>query len=254
MIESGSLNAAEGSARCRSSAIQCRGSEAASSRNPPPAGASDSRPPRPRAKRRPMADAAPNRPLDLGAAVRAASRPMASSTLAPTPCASWSTTSSRARRCRASTRSRCAGSARGWPRRGRSGRTISAAPSRRRGASPPSPRRCMSAELDVTATEAIRRASNGPELAAAIERESGLKVRVLAGPGGGVLFDARRRLRLLPPRRLGRRHGRRLARSGAGARRPRRRRLGQPAARRAAGRSRCWRRGATRPSARSTSG
>jgi exopolyphosphatase/guanosine-5'-triphosphate,3'-diphosphate pyrophosphatase len=37
------------------------------------------------------------------------------------------------------------------------------------------------AELDVTATEAIRRASNGPELAAAIERESGLKVRVLAG-------------------------------------------------------------------------
>ncbi len=38
------------------------------------------------------------------------------------------------------------------------------------------------AELDVTATEAIRRAVNGPELAAAIERESGLKVRVLGGP------------------------------------------------------------------------
>jgi exopolyphosphatase/guanosine-5'-triphosphate,3'-diphosphate pyrophosphatase len=37
------------------------------------------------------------------------------------------------------------------------------------------------AELDVTATEAIRRAVNGPELVAAIERESGLKVRVLAG-------------------------------------------------------------------------
>src|SRR3954466_14761563 len=37
------------------------------------------------------------------------------------------------------------------------------------------------AELDVTATEAIRRAANGPELAAAIEAESGLKVRVLAG-------------------------------------------------------------------------
>jgi exopolyphosphatase/guanosine-5'-triphosphate,3'-diphosphate pyrophosphatase len=36
-------------------------------------------------------------------------------------------------------------------------------------------------QLDVTATEAIRRATNGPELAAAIERESGLKVRVLAG-------------------------------------------------------------------------
>src|SRR5580704_8694918 len=36
-------------------------------------------------------------------------------------------------------------------------------------------------ELDVTATEAIRRASNGPELVAAIEAESGLKVRVLGG-------------------------------------------------------------------------
>ena len=36
-------------------------------------------------------------------------------------------------------------------------------------------------ELDVTATEAIRRATNGPELAAAIEAESGLKVRVLGG-------------------------------------------------------------------------
>ena len=36
-------------------------------------------------------------------------------------------------------------------------------------------------ELEVTATEAIRRASNGPALAAAIEAESGLKVRVLAG-------------------------------------------------------------------------
>ena len=37
------------------------------------------------------------------------------------------------------------------------------------------------AELDVTATEAMRRASNGPELAKAIERETGLKVRVLGG-------------------------------------------------------------------------
>ena len=36
-------------------------------------------------------------------------------------------------------------------------------------------------ELDVTATEAIRRAKNGPDLVAAIEKESGLKVRVLAG-------------------------------------------------------------------------
>jgi exopolyphosphatase/guanosine-5'-triphosphate,3'-diphosphate pyrophosphatase len=35
--------------------------------------------------------------------------------------------------------------------------------------------------IDVTATEAIRRASNGPALAAAIETESGLKVCVLSG-------------------------------------------------------------------------
>ena len=50
-------------------------------------------------------------------------------------------------------------------------RTISAAPSKRRAASPPSPRRWHVDELDVTATEAIRRATNGPELAAAIERD-----------------------------------------------------------------------------------
>src|ERR1700761_7078758 len=37
------------------------------------------------------------------------------------------------------------------------------------------------ARLDVTATEAIRRASNGAELAAAIEREAGLNVRILSG-------------------------------------------------------------------------
>lgn len=36
-------------------------------------------------------------------------------------------------------------------------------------------------EVAVTATEAMRRASNGPELAQAITRETGLKVRVLAG-------------------------------------------------------------------------
>src|SRR5262245_36884574 len=35
--------------------------------------------------------------------------------------------------------------------------------------------------IDVTATEAIRRASNGPELAAAIKEASGLAVRVLQG-------------------------------------------------------------------------
>src|SRR5271166_2055496 len=37
------------------------------------------------------------------------------------------------------------------------------------------------ARLDVTATEAIRRASNGPKLAAAIAAESTLKVRILSG-------------------------------------------------------------------------
>ena len=35
--------------------------------------------------------------------------------------------------------------------------------------------------IDATATEAMRRASNGPALAAAIARESGLKVRILTG-------------------------------------------------------------------------
>lgn len=35
--------------------------------------------------------------------------------------------------------------------------------------------------IDVLATEAIRRASNGPDLAAAIKRESGLDVRILSG-------------------------------------------------------------------------
>src|SRR5262245_25446664 len=35
--------------------------------------------------------------------------------------------------------------------------------------------------IDVTATEAIRRASNGGELAAAIDKASGLKVRILKG-------------------------------------------------------------------------
>ena len=35
--------------------------------------------------------------------------------------------------------------------------------------------------IDAVATEAMRRASNGPELAAAIEAEAGLKVRVLSG-------------------------------------------------------------------------
>ena len=37
------------------------------------------------------------------------------------------------------------------------------------------------ARLDATATEAVRRASNGPDLVAAIAREAGLAVRVLSG-------------------------------------------------------------------------
>src|SRR5271166_3027498 len=37
------------------------------------------------------------------------------------------------------------------------------------------------ARIDATATEAMRRASNGPALAAAIAAESGLKVRILTG-------------------------------------------------------------------------
>src|SRR5271165_4716752 len=37
------------------------------------------------------------------------------------------------------------------------------------------------AKLDVTATEAIRRATNGPDLAAAIAAETGLTVRILSG-------------------------------------------------------------------------
>src|SRR6202046_3377243 len=36
-------------------------------------------------------------------------------------------------------------------------------------------------QIDAVATEAMRRASNGPKLAAAIEAESGLKVRILSG-------------------------------------------------------------------------
>ena len=36
-------------------------------------------------------------------------------------------------------------------------------------------------KIDATGTEAIRRASNGPQLAAAIRRESGLEVRILSG-------------------------------------------------------------------------
>ena len=37
-------------------------------------------------------------------------------------------------------------------------------------------------KLDVTGTEAIRNASNGPALAAAIRSKTGLEVRILTGP------------------------------------------------------------------------
>ena len=92
------------------------------------------------------------------------------------------------------------------------------------------------AKIDVTGTEAIRRASNGPALAAAIAAEIRPRGSHPQRRRGGALRHARRDLRLLPPGRDGRRHGRRQPRSRRGARRPGRRSLGQPAARRAAGR------------------
>ena len=57
------------------------------------------------------------------------------------------------------------------------------------------------AKLDVTATEAIRRASNGPALAAAIRAETGLEVRILSGAEEARFSHARRDLRLLSPGR-----------------------------------------------------
>ena len=82
------------------------------------------------------------------------------------------------------------------------------------------------AKLDVTATEAIRRASNGPELAAAIAAETGLQVRILSGAEEARYATLGVDLRILSPGRDGRRHGRRQPRSGGGDRRPRRRRPG----------------------------
>ena len=107
-------------------------------------------------------------------------------------------------------------------------------------------------KIDATGTEAIRRASNGPALAAAIAAEIRSQGSHPQRRGGSALRHARRDLRLLPPGRVGRRHGRRQPRSRRGARRSRRRSLGQPAARRVAGRSDARRRAAPRPSAGST--
>ncbi len=59
--------------------------------------------------------------------------------------------------------------------------TIFVERSRPCGDSAPSPRPWALLEIDAVATEAMRRASNGPKLALAIEAESGLKVRILSG-------------------------------------------------------------------------
>ena len=90
--------------------------------------------------------------------------------------------------------------------------------------------------IDAVATEAMRRASNGPKLAAAIAAESGLNVRILSGARRSAFRDAWRHLGVLPPGRVCRRYGRRQPRSRGSDRRSCGRSLGQPAARRAAGR------------------
>ena len=158
-------------------------------------------------------------------------RIMRSSTSVRTRSGLSSTTSSAARRCPASTKSRCAVLARAGADRGdRSrnfGRTVEALRRFRAIADAMGVSR-----IDATATEAIRRATNGPELVALINAETGLDIRVLSGAEGGALRRARRHLRLLPARRPRRRHGRRQPGGGRGARRPCRRPLGEPAARR----------------------
>ena len=73
-------------------------------------------------------------------------------------------------------------------------------------------------KIDVTATEAMRRASNGRELAAAIAAESGLAVRILSGAEEARYAALGSDFRLLSAGRAGRRHGRRLARNRRGAR------------------------------------
>ena len=99
------------------------------------------------------------------------------------------------------------------------------------------------ARIDATATEAIRRATNGPELVAAIARANpGWRCAMLSGAEEATVRDARRDLRLLPAGRPGRRHGRRQPRGRRGPGRPGRRALGQPAARRLAGRGAAGRR------------
>ena len=67
--------------------------------------------------------------------------------------------------------------------------------------------------IDAVATEAMRRAANGPKLAAAIEAECGLKVRILSGAEEARFCSPRRDLWVLPAGRVGRRYGRGQPRS-----------------------------------------
>ena len=123
------------------------------------------------------------RPLELNPAraKREDRRHMRSSILARTRSGSWSMTNSVGRRCLASMKNRFAASRKGSPKQGPSRRTAFAEPSR------PSRRfRAIAdamgvTQIDTVATEAMRRASNGPKLAATIAAESGLNVRILSG-------------------------------------------------------------------------
>ena len=160
------------------------------------------------------------RPLELDPerVMRGAGRPTRSSTSDRIRFGSWSTTSLAARRCPASTKNRCSGSAKAWLRPG--------------AISPEGFRQAVQAvrrfraiadamgvtRIDATATEAMRRASNGSALAAAIAAESGLKVRILTGARRGALRDARRHLGILSTRGAGRRYGRRQPRGRGGDR------------------------------------
>ena len=90
--------------------------------------------------------------------------------------------------------------------------------------------------IDAVATEAMRRAANGPKLAAAIEAECGLKVRILKGAEEARFSNSGRDLGILPAGRSCRRHGRRQPRSRGSDRRPCGRALGQSSAGRPAGR------------------
>ena len=108
-------------------------------------------------------------------------RPMRSSTSARTRSGSWSMTNSAGRRCLASMKNRLPASPKGLAETG------AIAPDHFRRAVEAVRRFRAIADamgvsrIDAVATEAMRRASNGPKLARAIEAESGLKVRILSG-------------------------------------------------------------------------